>query len=89
MGLAIFGLASLLVALLLSWGKYFGLNAFLFENLPYYNKFRTPMMALVIAQVVVPLVGFMGIGKLVNLMSEHGLSSADTKKFWKYTIGIE
>lgn len=88
LGLAIFGLASLLVALLLSWGKYFGLNAFLFENLPYYNKFRTPMMALVIAQVVVPLVGFMGIGKLVNLMSEHGLSSADTKKFWKYTIGI-
>lgn len=88
LGLAIFGLASLLVALMLSWGKYFGLNAFLFENLPYYNKFRTPMMALVIAQVVVPLVGFMGIGKLVNLMSEQGLSSADTKKFWKYTIGI-
>ncbi len=88
LGLAIFGLASLLISLMLSWGKYLGLNAFLFDNLPYYNKFRTPMMALVIAQVVVPLVGFMGIGKLVNLMSEQGLSAESRKKFWTFTLGI-
>lgn len=86
--LAVFGLLSLLISLFLSWGKYFGINEFLFENLPYYNKFRTPMMALVIAQVVVPLIGFMGIGKLVNRMNELGLSAESKRDFWKWTLGI-
>jgi len=88
LALAIFGLVSLLISLVLSWGKYLGINAFLFDNLPYYNKFRTPMMALVIAQVVVPLIGFMGIGKLVNRMSDRGMSAESKKSFWKLTLGI-
>lgn len=40
------------VAILLSWGWHFlGLNEWLFNNLPKYNIFRTPSMALVLANV--------------------------------------
>jgi hypothetical protein len=46
----------------IAWGKYFPLlNEFLFYNIPYYNKFRTPMMALTIAQVMIPLLGILGL----------------------------
>ncbi len=54
------------ISILLSWGKYFPLNNWLFEVLPYYNKFRTPMMALSIAQAVVPFYGIYAVYKIVQ-----------------------
>ena len=40
----------------MAWGKYFpAFNDFLFNTLPMYNKFRAPSMALVIPQLLVPL----------------------------------
>jgi hypothetical protein len=55
------------VSLILSWGKNLGfINNLLFEYLPYYNKFRTPMMALSIAQFAMPLLGLMGLNKLLT-----------------------
>ena len=44
-------LAVTIVSFILSWGKNAGINEFLFYHLPLYNKFRTPSMALVIAEV--------------------------------------
>jgi len=55
-----------LVSLMLAWGKFFPLNEWLFYHLPYYNKFRTPMMALVIAQVIVPFFGFYSLYKMIT-----------------------
>ena len=82
---AIFGLVTFVVALLLGMGRYFPLNEFLFNNLPYYNKFRTPMMALVIAQVVVPMIGLLGLHRFITLMAEDGLSEAGKKRVMKLT----
>ncbi len=82
---AIFGLVTFIVALLLGMGRYFPLNEFLFNNLPYYNKFRTPMMALVIAQVVVPMIGLLGLHRFITLMAEDGLSAAGKQRVMKLT----
>ncbi|MCC6817751.1 MAG: hypothetical protein IT245_02525 [Bacteroidia bacterium] len=51
-----------IISFILGWGKHFSIiNDFLFDHLPYFNKFRTPMMAFCIAQVTMPLLGFLGI----------------------------
>ena len=45
-------LIATILAILMSWGKnLMGFNSFLFEHLPLYNKFRTPSMSLVMANV--------------------------------------
>lgn len=45
-------LITTIISLILSWGRNFEIiNEFLFYHLPLYNKFRTPAMALVIAEV--------------------------------------
>jgi len=60
-------LVALAVSLFLAWGRNFALlNDFLFETLPYYNKFRTPMMALTIAQVMIPLMALLGLQKWLS-----------------------
>jgi hypothetical protein len=43
-----------------------GFNYFLFDYLPFYNKFRAPTMALFIPQFCFPLVGVLAISKLVR-----------------------
>ena len=44
-------LGATILSIVLAWGKNFGLNEFIFYHLPLYNKFRTPTMALSIAEV--------------------------------------
>lgn len=74
-----------IVSVLLSWGKnIMWLTSFLLDYLPLYNKFRTPEMALVIVQVTVPLLGFIGLGKILS-------GEVDRKKFLngiKWALGI-
>lgn len=49
-------LAAALLAILLSWGHNLeGFNTWVFEHVPLYNKFRTPSMALVLANVCLAL----------------------------------
>jgi hypothetical protein len=53
--------------IMLSWGKNFeGINYFLFDNLPYLNKFRTPSMALVIPQFLFPLLGIWALQEVMD-----------------------
>jgi len=54
-------LIATIIALVLSWGRNFeGVNEFLFNYLPLYNKFRTPSMALVIVEVTMATLAITG-----------------------------
>ena len=55
-------LVATLLAIVMSWGRNFmPLNEWLFNHLPMYNKFRTPSMSLVLANVTMVLLGMLGL----------------------------
>ncbi len=60
-------LISTIIALILSWGRNFeAVNEFLFNYLPLYNKFRTPSMALVIAEVTMATLAILAIKEILT-----------------------
>ena len=68
--------AASVVGIILSLGKNLDLiNYFLFDHIPYLNKFRTPSMALVIPQLLFPLLGIWAMQEFIN--------RKDDPKVWK------
>lgn len=60
-------LGATLLAIILSWGKnLMGVNGFLFDNLPLYNKFRTPSMSLVIANVAMVMMAVLALKNIFD-----------------------
>jgi hypothetical protein len=60
-------LAATIVSILLSWGgNFMSLTSFLLDHLPLYNKFRAPSMTLVIAQITMPLLGFIALNQILT-----------------------
>ncbi|HMH32524.1 MAG TPA: YfhO family protein, partial [Puia sp.] len=70
-------IAATIFGIILAWGRHFSsINYFLFDYLPFYNKFRSPSMALVLPQLTVPLLAALGLDQL--------LISKDSKELnWK------
>ena len=55
-------LVATILAILMSWGKnLMGFNSFLFYHLPLYNKFRTPSMSLVMANVTMVMMAVLAL----------------------------
>ncbi len=55
-------LIATILSFILAWGNNFlAVNEWLFYNLPFYNKFRTPSMALVLANVTVIILAVLGL----------------------------
>ena len=60
-------LIATLLSILLSWGKNFmGFTNFFLDHFPGYNKFRAVSMTLVIAEVTMPLLGFLGLAEIAK-----------------------
>ncbi len=60
-------LIATVVSIILSWGgNIMGLTSFLLDYLPLYNKFRAPSMTLVIAQIAMPLLGFIALNNILT-----------------------
>jgi len=55
------------IAILLSWGGNFPqFNYWVFDNIPLYNKFRVPTMALTIPQMILPIMAALVMEKLLS-----------------------
>lgn len=70
-------IAASIVGVILAYGANLkGINYFLFDYLPFYNKFRAPTMALVIPQLCFPLMGVLAVSKLIS-------TDIDIDEAWK------
>jgi len=54
-------LMATILSVVLAWGKNFGLNELFFHYLPLYNKFRTPTMALTMAEVTMATLAILAL----------------------------
>lgn len=60
-------LAATLLAILMSWGRnLMPFNEWIFNHLPFYNKFRTPSMSLVLANVCMVLMAILGLKQMFS-----------------------
>ena len=60
-------LAATVFSILLSWGRHFeGLTTLFFNHFPMYNKFRAVSSILVVAEVAMPLLGFMALQQIFD-----------------------
>ncbi len=79
-------LAATVLGILMSWGKYLpGFNTFLFENLPLYNKFRSPPFAQVIPQFTLGITAALA---LQQLLFGPKLQPLDFKKILYTAAGL-
>lgn len=66
-------------AIMMSWGSNFeGFNYFIFDHMPGYNKFRSVTFSMVIIFFSMPLLGMMGLEKIL----QTGVDKAMWKKLW-------
>ena len=65
------------LGIVLAWGRHFSsVNYFLFDHLPFYNKFRAPSMAMVIPQLTIPLLACLGLNQILE-------TKWDKTEFWR------
>ncbi|MCM1041623.1 MAG: YfhO family protein [Bacteroides sp.] len=81
-------LAVTVLSLMLSWGRHLSwFNDFLFYHLPLYNRFRTPSMALVIAEISMVALAVLAIKNILE-SKEKGKYMRDLAYAFGITAGI-
>lgn len=64
-------LAATLLGIFMAWGSNLkAFNYFLFDYLPFYNKFRAPSMGMVMPQFCMPLLAVLTVTQLLNLRAD-------------------
>jgi len=82
-------LAGCIITIFMAWGRNFaGFNEFLLNNLPLYNKFRSPNTALVIPQLLFPLLAVMALQQIFFTEKGMELLKSSWKKILYATGGI-
>ena len=67
-------LSACVLAIVLSWGKYFdGFNTWILNNLPGYNKFRAPSMILVIPTFLWCMMAALSLQKIITTENKEAL----------------
>ena len=76
-----------LLTIIMSWGRNFlPVNEFLFNNLPLYNKFRTPSMSLTLTNVAMVLMAALAVKTVIEALNakqdtkEKAVENYDTRK---------
>lgn len=65
---------AILLTILMSWGSYLdGFNSLLYNNLPFYNKFRAPSMIMVIPQLLLPALAVLCVDKMIDFKDKAAL----------------
>ncbi|MCM1170347.1 MAG: YfhO family protein, partial [Bacteroides sp.] len=81
-------LAVTVLSLMLAWGRHLSwFNDFLFYHLPLYNRFRTPSMALVIAEISMVALAVLAIENILGT-KEKGGYTRDLAYAFGITAGI-
>ncbi len=61
-------LAGTIICWAMSWGRYSeGFNSFLLNHLPYYNKFRSPNMIIILPQLLFSMMAVLGLQELMRV----------------------
>lgn len=83
-------LAATIFSLILAWGRNMpGINNFLFEHMPLYNKFRTPSMSLVITTLAMSAMSILAIKQFVGIVKnkdEEALKAFRKSLFISFAI---
>lgn len=78
-----------ILSLLLAWGRHLSwFNDFLFYHLPLYNRFRTPSMSLVIAEISMVALAMLSVETLLRNVAEKGKYVRDLLYAFGITAGI-
>jgi hypothetical protein len=65
---------AIVLTIMMSWGKYFDtFNTFLYNDLPFYNKFRAPSMIMVIPQLLLPMLAVLCVDRIVRADDKRSL----------------
>ncbi len=84
-------IASVLM-IFLAWGKYSGIYNLFYHYFPFFDKFRTPMMALLMLGLTIPILAFLGLDELTkstNQLSKKSLYTSFGIPFiWVVLFGL-
>lgn len=82
-------LAVTLLSVMLSWGNHWmWFTKIFFDYVPMYNKFRTVSSILVIAEVTMPLLGFLGLKQIVDGIKDGTLTKKAAQKAVYVAAGV-
>ncbi len=83
-------LAATVFSIILAWGRNMpGINGFLFEYMPLYNKFRAPSMALVITTLTMSIMAILAVKQFIEMVkSEVATDKKNATKGLYISFGI-